>query len=80
MKNSPKRFKPRKALIPKGPLPVWDKALHHAAWLRRHALGCIERSRYAPSGSAGQLQLLAAEYDQLADELEKAYGVERRPD
>lgn len=77
MKNSPKRFKPIKALIPKGPIPVWDRALRHAAGLRLHSLAYIERSRRAGPLSAEQLQRLATEYDQLADELENAYGIER---
>jgi len=51
--------------------------LRHAAGLRRLGLTYIERSRRAGPSSAEQLQRLATEYDQLADELENAYGIER---
>ncbi len=80
MKNSPRRYRATKIGSYKGPLPGCDLALRDAARLRRRALVVIERSRWpgAP-GSAERLHRLATEYDQLADELEYVYGIERRP-
>lgn len=55
-------------------------ALRDAATFRRRALSLIERSRNAEPATARDLQMLATEYDHLADEIEKFEGIDHQPD